>query len=101
MWWPKSLKQGSRDSSSAAASCLPPAGRVTRGAKLRPIRHPATTFLRNRATGPRLRWMHSFVAATSEGRSLGVARQVEDCRTLAADRGWPLGAEYIDNDVSS
>ncbi len=30
-----------------------------------------------------------------------MARQVEDCRTLAADRGWPVGAEYVDNDVSA
>ncbi len=24
-----------------------------------------------------------------------------DCRKLAADRGWPVGAEYVDNDVSA
>lgn len=28
-------------------------------------------------------------------------RQLEDCRELAADRGWPVGKEYIDNDVSA
>ncbi|ODR05657.1 serine recombinase [Mycobacterium shimoidei] len=28
-------------------------------------------------------------------------RQLEDCRKLAADRGWPVGAEYVDNDVSA
>jgi len=32
---------------------------------------------------------------------LGVARQLEDCRKLATDRGWPVGAEYVDNDVSA
>ena len=32
---------------------------------------------------------------------MGVARQLEDCRKLAADRGWPVGAEYVDNDVSA
>ena len=26
---------------------------------------------------------------------------MEDCRKLAADRGWPVGAEYADNDVSA
>jgi site-specific DNA recombinase len=30
-----------------------------------------------------------------------VQRQLEDCRKLAADRGWPVGAEYVDNDVSA
>ncbi|OBF58153.1 serine recombinase [Mycolicibacterium monacense] len=28
-------------------------------------------------------------------------RQLEDCRKLAAERGWPIGAEYVDNDVSA
>lgn len=28
-----------------------------------------------------------------------MARQLEDCRKLAADRGWPIGDEYVDNDV--
>lgn len=32
---------------------------------------------------------------------MGVARQLEDCRKLAADRGWPVGGEYVDNDVSA
>jgi site-specific DNA recombinase len=41
------------------------------------------------------------ISADVEGRSLGVQRQLEDCRKLAADRGWPVGAEYVDNDVSA
>lgn len=28
-------------------------------------------------------------------------RQLEDCRKLAANRGWPVGAENVDNDVSA
>jgi DNA invertase Pin-like site-specific DNA recombinase len=36
-----------------------------------------------------------------EGTGLGVARQLEDCRKLAAERGWPIGDEYVDNDVSA
>lgn len=36
-----------------------------------------------------------------EGTGLGVARQVQDCRKLAADRGWQVGDEYVDNDVSA
>ncbi|OBH16634.1 serine recombinase [Mycolicibacter sinensis] len=30
-----------------------------------------------------------------------MARQLEDCRRLAADRDWPVGDEYVDNDVSA
>lgn len=30
-----------------------------------------------------------------------MARQLEDCRKLAADRGWIVGDEYVDNDVSA
>jgi len=31
----------------------------------------------------------------------GVARQLDDCRKLAAERGWPDQIEYIDNDLSA
>lgn len=31
----------------------------------------------------------------------GVERQLEDCRRVAADLGWPVAAEYVDNDVSA
>jgi len=41
------------------------------------------------------------ISADVDGKSLGVQRQLEDCRKLAADRGWPVGAEYVDNDVSA
>ena len=30
-----------------------------------------------------------------------MARQVEDCRQLAASRGWVVAEEYVDNDVSA
>jgi hypothetical protein len=36
-----------------------------------------------------------------EGKALGVARQVGDCRKLASDRGWPVGDKYVDNDGSA
>jgi len=45
--------------------------------------------------------IYARISADVEGTGLGVARQVEDCRTLAADRGWTVGAEYVDNDVSA
>lgn len=36
-----------------------------------------------------------------EGEAKGVARQLEDCRALVESRGWPVAAEYNDNDVSA
>ncbi|TXH10233.1 MAG: recombinase family protein [Spirochaetes bacterium] len=45
--------------------------------------------------------IYARISADVEGTGLGVARQLEDCRKLAADRGWPVGAEYVDNDVSA
>jgi site-specific DNA recombinase len=45
--------------------------------------------------------IYARISADVEGKSLGVQRQLEDCRKLAADRGWPVGAEYVDNDVSA
>ncbi len=32
---------------------------------------------------------------------MGVQGQLEDCRTLATDRGWVIGEEYVDNDISA
>jgi site-specific DNA recombinase len=45
--------------------------------------------------------IYARISADVEGKSLNVQRQLEDCRNLAADRGWPVGAEYVDNDVSA
>mgnify|MGYP005811970293 CR=1 FL=1 len=45
--------------------------------------------------------IYARISADAEGKSLGVQRQLEDCRKLAADRGWPVGREYVDNDVSA
>ena len=36
-----------------------------------------------------------------DGSALGVTRQVEDCRKLAAELGWDIVEEYVDNDVSA
>ena len=33
--------------------------------------------------------------------ALGVGRQVEDCRRLAEQLGWPVAEEYVDNDFSA
>ena len=51
--------------------------------------------------GVRSAAIYARISADVEGTGLGVARQVEDCRKLAADRGWPVGDEYVDNDVSA
>jgi DNA invertase Pin-like site-specific DNA recombinase len=45
--------------------------------------------------------IYARISADADGTGLGVARQVEDCRKLATDRGWPVGGEYVDNDVSA
>jgi site-specific DNA recombinase len=45
--------------------------------------------------------IYARISADIEGKSLGVQRQLEDCRKLAADRGCPVGAEYVDNDASA
>ncbi|MEB3063272.1 recombinase family protein [[Mycobacterium] zoologicum] len=45
--------------------------------------------------------IYARISSDAEGTGLGVARQLEDCRKLAEDRGWPVGAEYVDNDVSA
>ena len=45
--------------------------------------------------------IYARISADGDGTGLGVARQLEDCRKLAADRGWPIGDEYVDNDASA
>lgn len=36
-----------------------------------------------------------------EGDGLGVKRQLDDCRADAARRGWTVGEEYVDDDISA
>lgn len=45
--------------------------------------------------------MYARISADVEGKSLGLQRQLEDCRKLAAERGWVVGHEYVDNDISA
>ncbi|GLP78124.1 serine recombinase [Mycobacterium antarcticum] len=45
--------------------------------------------------------IYARISADVEGTGLGVSRQLEDCRKLATDRGWVVGDEYVDNDVSA
>ncbi len=51
--------------------------------------------------GVRSAAIYARISADVEGTGLGVSRQLEDCRKLATDRGWPVGDEYADNDVSA
>jgi site-specific DNA recombinase len=45
--------------------------------------------------------VYARISSDQEGAGLGVARQLQDCRRLAADLGWPVAEEYVDNDVSA
>lgn len=41
------------------------------------------------------------ISQDREGAGLGVARQREDCTSLARERGWPVSRVYVDNDTSA
>ncbi|MCA1701972.1 MAG: recombinase family protein [Actinobacteria bacterium] len=43
-----------------------------------------------------------YVRISSDPRGLraGIERQEEDCRALAASKGWGISEVYVDNDVS-
>jgi len=45
--------------------------------------------------------IYARISDDREGEALGVKRQEEDCRALAARRGWLVAAVYIDNDRSA
>jgi DNA invertase Pin-like site-specific DNA recombinase len=45
--------------------------------------------------------VYARVSSDVSGEKFGVARQLEDCRKLAAQRGWVVGDEYVDNDISA
>lgn len=45
--------------------------------------------------------VYARISSDQQGTGLGVKRQIADCRTLAADRGWTVAEVYQDNDVSA
>ena len=53
------------------------------------------------ATPVRAAAIYARISSDQDGTTLGVQRQLEDCRKLAADLGWPVADEYVDNDVSA
>lgn len=52
-------------------------------------------------TAPALRCAIYVRISEDDGSAKGVGRQEEDCRKLAASRGWPVAHVYVDNDVSA
>ncbi len=45
--------------------------------------------------------IYARISDDRTGEGLGVERQVRDCRRLAADKGWTVVEEYVDNDLSA
>ncbi|WP_411969391.1 recombinase family protein [Geodermatophilus sp. YIM 151500] len=50
---------------------------------------------------PRSAAIYARISSDQAGEGLGVRRQVEDCRRLAADLRWEVREEYVDNDLSA
>src|SRR4051794_24337912 len=45
--------------------------------------------------------VYARISSDTEGRALGVTRQLEECRRLADQLGWSIAQEYVDNDLSA
>jgi DNA invertase Pin-like site-specific DNA recombinase len=45
--------------------------------------------------------IYARISEDTAGEARGVARQLDDCRALAASRGWEVAGEFTDNDVSA
>ena len=50
---------------------------------------------------PRAAAVYARISSDPEGDQLGVTRQVQDCRSLAERRGWPVAECYVDDDRSA
>ena len=50
---------------------------------------------------PKAAAVYCRISADKRGEGLGVARQEDLCRRLAAEKGWPVAEVYVDNDVSA
>jgi site-specific DNA recombinase len=50
---------------------------------------------------PKAAAIYARISSDPEGDRLGVTRQIEDCRAMAARRGWPVADTYVDDDVSA
>lgn len=45
--------------------------------------------------------IYARISEDKAGEARGVARQIDDARALAADRGWEVVGEFTDNDISA
>lgn len=45
--------------------------------------------------------IYARISQDRGGEGLGVKRQLVDCRAEAKRRGWPVVAEFVDDDVSA
>lgn len=45
--------------------------------------------------------IYTRISADTAGRGLGVARQLDDCKQLAAKLGWTVSKAFDDNDISA
>jgi site-specific DNA recombinase len=45
--------------------------------------------------------IYARISLDRTGEELGVTRQLEDCRALAAKLDWPIVETYVDNDISA
>ncbi len=45
--------------------------------------------------------LYARLSRDRDGTSTGTDRQLADCRRLAAAKGWEIGAEYVERDVSA
>ncbi|TAM93515.1 MAG: recombinase family protein [Jatrophihabitans sp.] len=50
---------------------------------------------------PRSAAIYARISKDITGEQLGVQRQLQDCRELAREMDWTIGAEYTDNDRSA
>jgi site-specific DNA recombinase len=50
---------------------------------------------------PQAAAVYARISSDIERSGLGVKRQVQDCRRLAASLGWTVAEDYIDNDLSA
>lgn len=52
-------------------------------------------------TKPRRGATYARISQNRSGAHAGVTRQFEETRQLAADRGWDVVDEFVDNDISA
>jgi len=52
-------------------------------------------------TTPQAVAIYARISKDAEGEGKGVKRQIADCHKKAADLGWTVAGEYVDNDTSA